>query len=142
MRNFVVIILLLVLGFIFGFTFTEGIGNLLLAAGLVLLFAYAFSWISATIGLVLKDTETVQVSGLVWLFPLMFASSVFVPVTTMPDWLQGFASNQPVTQVVDAVRHLTHGTGSGDAVWWTLMWVVIIMLIFVPLAVWRYRKIQ
>lgn len=74
MRNFVVIILLLVLGFIFGFTFTEGIGNLLLAAGLVLLFAYAFSWISATIGLVLKDTETVQVSGLVWLFPLMFAS--------------------------------------------------------------------
>lgn len=110
--------------------------------GLVLLFAYAFSWISATIGLVLKDTETVQVSGLVWLFPLMFASSVFVPVTTMPDWLQGFASNQPVTQVVDAVRYLTHGTGSGDAVWWTLMWVVIIMLIFVPLAVWRYRKIQ
>jgi ABC-2 type transport system permease protein/oleandomycin transport system permease protein len=111
---------------------------------LILLFAYAFSWISACIGLVLKDSETVQVASFIWVFPLVFASAVFVPVATMPHWLQVFARNQPITQVVTAVRYLTQGTvpNGSSYVWHTLVWVVGILAVFGPIAVWRYRKIQ
>ena len=131
-------------GFLLGFRFTQGWLRFLLAAGLVVVFAYAFSWISAVIGMLLKDSETVQVAGFLWVFPLVFASSVFVPVSTMPSWLQVFARNQPVTQVVNAVRHLTQGNVPNGAsyIWITLLWVVGLIAIFAPLAVWRYRKIQ
>jgi ABC-2 type transport system permease protein/oleandomycin transport system permease protein len=141
-RNVIVITIMMVVGFLLGFRFEEGVANFLLAAGLVILFAFAFSWISATIGLLIKNVETAQVAGFLWVFPLVFASSVFVPTATMPGWLQAFANNQPVSQVVDAVRYLTHGTGSGDAVWYTLLWTVAIVAVFAPIAVWRYRKIQ
>jgi ABC transporter DrrB family efflux protein len=141
-RNVFVITIMCIVGAILGFRFQEGVLYLLAACGLVVLFAYAFSWISATIGLMLRDSETVQVAGFLWVFPLVFASSVFVPVHTMPSWLQVFARNQPVTQVVNAVRYLMHGTGSSVAVWHTLLWIVGLLLVFAPLAVWRYRKTQ
>jgi len=101
-RNIFVIAILAAVGFMLGFGYTEGVIKFLLACGLVVLFAYAFSWVSAVIGLLLRDTETVQVSGFLWVFPLVFASSVFVPTDTMPDWLRAFAENQPVTHVVNA----------------------------------------
>ena len=143
-RNSFVIILMSIVGFILGFRIQEGVLNFVFAAGLVVLFAFAFSWVSAVIGLLLKDSETVQVAGFLWVFPLVFASSVFVPVQTMPSWLQVFARNQPVTQVVNAVRHLTQGNvgDGGTYIWITLLWVVGIIAVFAPLAVWRYRKIQ
>jgi ABC transporter DrrB family efflux protein len=143
-RNTFVIILMSVVGFVLGFRIQEGVINFILAAGLVVLFAFAFSWVSAVIGMFLKDSETVQVAGFLWVFPLVFASSVFVPVQTMPSWLQVFARNQPVSQVVDAVRHLTQGNvveGSSH-IWITLVWIVGIITVFAPIAVWRYRKIQ
>lgn len=141
-RNVAVIIILLAVGFMLGFRFEEGAVNFILAAGLVVFFAFAFSWVSATIGLLLKNVETAQVAGFMWVFPLVFASSVFVPVETMPGWLQAFADNQPVTQVVDSVRYLTHGIGDSGAVWRTLLWSTGIIAVFAPVAVWRYRKIQ
>jgi len=141
-RNIFVLIIMSVVGFLLGFRYHEGSLRFLAACGLVILFAFAFSWISATIGLLLRDSETVQVAGFLWVFPLVFASSVFVPVETMPDWLQVFARNQPVTQVVNAVRYLTQGVGNADAVWHTLIWTLAFVAIFAPLAVWRYRKIQ
>lgn len=143
-RNIFVITLMSGVGFLLGFRFQEGLISFVASLLLVVVFAYSFSWISAVIGLLLKDSETVQVAGFLWVFPLVFASSVFVPVETMPDWLQVFARNQPVTQVVNAVRHLTQG-GVPDGstyIWHTLLWVAGILLVFVPLAVWRYRKIQ
>ena len=141
-RNVFVVIIMLLVGFLLGFRFEQGVLSFVAALGLVILFAYAFSWISATIGLVLRDSETVQVAGFLWVFPLVFASSVFVPVHTMPDWLQVFAKNQPITQVVNAVRYLMFGLGDVSAVWNTLLWVAGLLAVFVPLAVWRYRKIQ
>ncbi len=143
-RNVFVIFLISGVGILLGFRYQRGIGYFLLGAGLIVLFTYAFSWISAVIGLLLRDTETVQVAGFLWVFPLVFASSVFVPVQTMPGWLRVFARNQPVTQVVNAVRHLTQGNViNGNAyIWITLLWVVGIIAVFAPLAVWRYRKIQ
>jgi len=143
-RNIFVLILLSGVGFLLGFDYLRGASYFVMGLGLVVLFAYAFSWVSAVIGLLLRDAETVQVAGFLWVFPLVFASSVFVPVQTMPGWLQAFANNQPVTQVVNAVRHLTQG-GVDDGqkyIWYTLFWVAGIILVFAPLAVWRYRKIQ
>ncbi len=143
-RNVFVVSLISGVGFLLGFDYLRGFGYFVLGLGLIVLFAYAFSWVSAVIGLLLRDAETVQVAGFLWVFPLVFASSVFVPVQTMPGWLQAFANNQPVTQVVNAVRHLTQG-GVDDGqkyIWYTLLWVAGIILVFAPLAVWRYRKIQ
>jgi ABC transporter DrrB family efflux protein len=143
-RNSFVIVLMSFVGFLLGFRIQEGVLNFIFAAGLVVIFAFAFSWVSAVIGLLLKDSETVQVAGFLWVFPLVFASSVFVPVQTMPDWLQVFARNQPVTQVVNAVRHLTQGNvvDGGSYIWITLLWVVGLIAVFAPIAVWRYKKIQ
>lgn len=141
-RNVFVVIIMVLVGFMLGFEFSEGWLWFIAACGLVVLFAFAFSWISAVIGLTLKDSETVQVAGFLWVFPLVFASSVFVPVETMPSWLQVFARNQPVTQVVNAVRYLTQGTGTPDAIWITLLWIFGLLLVFVPVAVWSYRRIK
>lgn len=141
-RNIFVITLMSLVGALLGFRFHEGVPKFLLAISLVLLFAYAVSWISGNVGLLLRDSETVQVAGFLWVFPLVFASSVFVPVDTMPHWLQIFARNQPVTQVVNAVRYLTQGGIGGGSmyVWHTLAWALGIIVIFAPLAVWKYRR--
>lgn len=141
-RNIFVMVLMSTVGALLGFRFHYGAGKFVLALGIVLFFAYAMSWISGNIGLLLKDSETVQVAGFLWVFPLVFASSVFVPVATMPHWLQVFARNQPVTQVVNAVRYLTQG-GLGSSpgnVWHALAWSVGIIVIFAPLAVWQYKR--
>lgn len=143
-RNIFVIILMSTVGFMLGFRFQEGFVKFALGLALVVVFAFAFSWVSAVIGMLLKDSETVQVAGFLWVFPLVFASAVFVPVETMPSWLQVFARNQPVTQVVEAVRHLTQGgvPNGSEYIWHTLLWVVGIIAVFAPLSVWLYRKIQ
>lgn len=143
-RNVFVITLMSIVGFLLGFRFHRGWLLFLAAVGLIILFAFAFSWISANVGLALRDSETVQVAGFLWVFPLVFASSVFVPVSSMPHWLQVFARNQPITQVVNAVRDLTHGGvyGGGQYLWHTLLWIVGILIVMVPLAAWRFEKIE
>ncbi|MBI3572720.1 MAG: ABC transporter permease, partial [Candidatus Kerfeldbacteria bacterium] len=140
MRNLLVICIMLGVGSIIGFRFHHGWGFGLLAIPIALLFAYAFSWISLIIGLFVRDPETAQTTGFIWVFPLVFASSVFVPTKTMPHWLQLFANNQPVTQTVNAIRYLTEGIGSSHAVWYSILWAVGILVVFVPIAVMRYRK--
>jgi ABC transporter DrrB family efflux protein len=141
-RNIFVMTLMCIVGTMLGFRFHYGFPKFLFAIFLVLFFAYAMSWISANIGLLLRDSETVQVAGFLWVFPLVFASSVFVPVSTMPSWLQVFAANQPVTQVVNSVRYLTQGgvPNGPTYVWHSLMWTIGIILVFAPLAVYKYKR--
>lgn len=143
-RNLFVIILMGLVGALLGFRTDQAVLGVIGAVVLVLFFAYAFSWISACVGMLVKDAETVQVAGFLWVFPLVFASAVFVPIQTMPSWLQVFARNQPVTQVVTAVRYLTHGgiPDGSSYIWHTVLWAVGILIVFVPIAVWRYKKIQ
>lgn len=140
LRNLLVIAIMLGVGSLIGFRFHFGWVHGLLAVPIALLFSYAFSWISLTIGLLVRDAETAQTAGFIWVFPLVFASSVFVPTDSMPHWLQVFANNQPVTQTVNAIRYLTEGIGSSSAVWYSILWAIGIMAIFVPLAIYRYRK--
>ncbi len=139
-RNLFVVSLMTAVGTMIGFRFQAGAGRALGALILAVLLGFAFSWISAFIGLAVRHTEAVQVAGFVWLFPLIFASSAFVPVQTMPGWLQAFARVSPITVAVDAVRALTSGGPVVTPVLQSLGWIVAILVVFVPLAVHRYRR--
>jgi ABC-type multidrug transport system permease subunit len=103
-RNVVVLGLLIGVGCAVGFRIRHGVGPFLLAAILALGFAFAMSWIFCLIGLAAANSETAQLIAFPVLFPLSFVSSAFVPVSSMPGWLQTFAAHQPVTYTADAVR--------------------------------------
>jgi ABC-2 type transport system permease protein/oleandomycin transport system permease protein len=141
-RNIFVVSLMVIVGYLIGFSFTQGFAKATLSIVLVVTFGYAFTWISATIGLAIKDVESVQAASFIWLFPLTFASSAFVPVETMPSWLAWFARNNPVTQVVNGARYLIVGEPYGfpaDVVR-GFGWAIVLLVIFIPLAVNRYRR--
>jgi ABC transporter DrrB family efflux protein len=139
-RNLFVVCLMLVVGALVGFRFHAGFLAAVGAVGLALAFGLAFSWISALIGLSVRDVESAQAAGFVWVFPLVFASSAFVPVESMPGWLQAFADVNPVTITVNALRALTLGGPTARPVLEALAWIVGILAVFVPLAVNRYRR--
>jgi ABC transporter DrrB family efflux protein len=139
-RNLFVVSLMLVVGTLVGFRFHAGVVPALGAVGLALAFGLAFSWISALIGLSVRDVESAQAAGFVWVFPLVFASSAFVPVASMPGWLQGFAKANPITNTVDALRVLCLGGPTVRPVLQAVAWIAGILLVFVPLAVNRYRR--
>lgn len=140
-RNFVVILLMIVVGVIIGFRFGAGLPEILVGLIIAGAFGVAFSWIAGIIGMITKDSETAQVAGFLWTFPLVFASSVFVPVESMPSWLQVFAEHQPITQAVNALRYLLIDVGDTTYVWKTVIWIVGIIAIAAPIAIIRYRKI-
>jgi ABC-2 type transport system permease protein/oleandomycin transport system permease protein len=141
-RNVFVVILMTVVGVLVGFEpLTGGLPAYLLMLVIVVLFGYAFSWISAFIGLQVKDPESVQAAGFIWIFPLTFASSAFVPVDTMPEWLQPIAEINPVTVTVNASRTLLSGTATLDTILPPLFWIALILIVFVPLSVRAYRRV-
>ncbi|HXO08723.1 MAG TPA: ABC transporter permease [Solirubrobacteraceae bacterium] len=140
LTNLITLIVMLALGLAVGFRPTQPIYEIALAFALVLGFAYVFSWISAFIGVKVRDPETAQSVGFIWVFPLVFASSAFVPTDSLPGAVHAFAAVNPVTMVVDAARDLT--IGHGDAlhpVLGTLAWLVVLLLVFVPLSVRAFR---
>lgn len=140
-RNILVMILMVSVALILGFRPDGGVLNIALAMALIALFGFAFSWISAAIGLAVKNSETAQVAGFIWVFPLVFASSIFVPIETMPNWLQAFAEISPITVTVNTVRALMLGNQVGDNLWQSLVWIFGILIDFSLLAVLRYRKL-
>ncbi|HTU95119.1 MAG TPA: ABC transporter permease [Solirubrobacteraceae bacterium] len=139
--NAVTVILMLGLGIAVGFRPTQPVYDVALALVIVLAFAYVFSWISAYIGISVRDPEAAQSVGFIWVFPLVFASSAFVPTSSMPGALHWFADINPVTLTVNAARALTIGDGPalGPALG-TLAWLVGLLLVFVPLAVRAFRR--
>jgi len=140
LRNIVVVAIMLVYGYILGFRFSDGFWNAVLMIVIVLLFGFSLSWVSAFTGMKAKDAETAQLSSFVFIFPLVFASAAFVPVSTMPTWLQHFANNQPITFAVNAARHFALGSPMDGALWKLLLWIAGILLIFIPLSIYTYRK--
>jgi ABC-2 type transport system permease protein/oleandomycin transport system permease protein len=140
-RNVFVVLLMTLVGTIIGFRFHGGFLPALAGLGVAVVFGLAFSWISAFIGMSVRDPEAAQAAGFVWVFPLIFASSAFVPVQTMPSWLQAFARNNPITQTVNAIRALTQGGPVWHPLWITLAWIIAILAVFIPLSVRRYRRV-
>jgi ABC transporter DrrB family efflux protein len=132
---------LLAVGFVAGFNITTGAGEIALGIVLLLFFGYAFSWVFALVGLYSSTPETANSIGFTAIFPLTFASAIFVPAESMPDGLREFAQANPFTTVTDALRHLWLGTPANTDVWMSFVWCTVILAVFAPLAVNRYRKV-
>jgi ABC transporter DrrB family efflux protein len=139
-RMTVTIVIVLAVGYAVGFRFTNGVGPAILMVLLSIVFGVAICCISAFTGLAIGDEESVQAFGLIWLFPVTFLSSAFVPISTMPGWLQAFANNQPVTYVVDTMRALALGGPVQANLWKSVAWLAGIFIVFLPLAVRAYRR--
>jgi ABC-2 type transport system permease protein/oleandomycin transport system permease protein len=139
-RNVFVLALMTAVGFAVGFHLHGGVPRFLLALLLILLFGYCLSWIFATVGLVVGNPETAQAAAFPILAPLVFASSAFVPVASMPDWLQVWAKHQPVSVTITAARDLVLGTPAAHDVAVALLWMAGILVVCIPLAVTRYRR--
>jgi len=139
-RMTVTILIIIGVGYAVGFRFLNGFFPAVAMILLAIVFGVAICCISAFTGLAIGDEETVQAFGLIWLFPLTFLSSAFVPIETMPGWLQAFANNQPVTYVVDTMRALALGGPVEANLWKSLAWLAGIFVVFLPLAVRAYRR--
>jgi ABC transporter DrrB family efflux protein len=132
--------ILIVTGLIIGFSFHSSAGEIIAGIALLLLFGYAFSWVFALLGMVVSSPEAANSLGFMLVFPLTFISSAFVPVASMPSGLRWFAEINPFTITVDAMRALWLGAPAGNNVWGAVVWSFVIIAVFAPLAVWRYRK--
>ena len=140
-RNVFVVLLMVAVGFAVGFRVHTGLWGLIAGLLLLLFFGYALSWIFATIGLWVGDPETAQAAAFPLIAPLVFASSLFVPIEDMPSRLQPWAEHQPVSVTATAVRDLMlGGTDTAYHVAQSLAWCVAILLVFAPLAIRRYRR--
>ena len=139
--------LMIFVGYIIGFR-PSGVPQLLLGLLLALMFGYSISWVFAAIGLFGRTPEAAQSASFLLAFPFVFASSVFVPVQSMPGWLQVFAENQPVSVLATTVRGLTIGVEalpSGKTiegmVALSIAWIIGIFVVASPLSVSLYRRI-
>lgn len=159
-RNGFVISLMVIMGFLMGFRYQTSFFGFIAGLAVAMIFAYSLSWIMAAIGLAVKSPEAAQSAVFLPVFPLVFASSVFVPTQTMPDWLRVFAEVQPITVTTNALRGLMLGRdalaefGPGinpaqalaDApsvegqVLLSLFWSIAILIVFIPLSVRVYRR--
>lgn len=137
--NLLSLLILLATALIIGFSFDAGVGEIIAGIGLLMLFGYAFSWVFALLGLMVSSPESANSLGFLAVFPLTFISSAFVPVESMPGGLAWFAEINPFTIVVDAMRALWLDAPAGDAVWGAVVWSLVILAVFAPLAVRRYR---
>jgi len=140
-RNILIIFLMIAVGYLIGFRFYGGAAGAVACIAVVAAFGFALSWIFAFVALTVRSTETAQTAGFVVIFPLVFASSVFVPVATFPDWLQTFAKINPVTVTADAARSFAfYGTPASLGA--AAAWIGGLLAVFIPLSVWRYRRIS
>ena len=134
-------------GFAVGFRISGSTPDAVAAFGLTVLYGFAFVWLFIAMGLFAGSPQAAQ--GLSFLvFPLSFVSSAYVPVSTMPGWMQGFANNQPMTLMCNTVRLLTGGPAAQQLLghpvsyylWPSLAWTVGIILVFAPVATWKLKR--
>jgi ABC-2 type transport system permease protein len=136
-----------VVSFLVGFRVHDGLNNALIAAALIIVFVFAFEWVFITMGLYSGNPQAAQGMSMI-LVPFTFVSSAYVPVESMPGWLQAVAENQPVTFMTDAVRSLTGGATAEamlghDAsyfVFRSLVWSAVIVVLFGTIGILRYRR--
>ncbi len=138
--NSISVVILVVTGLIIGFSFNAPVLHIIGGFLLLLLFGYAFSWVFAFVGLVASTPESANSVGFIAVFPLTFISSAFVPPATMPAVLRAFAKVNPFTIIVNAMRSLWIGTPAANNVWGAVVWALVILVVFAPLAVARYRR--
>jgi ABC transporter DrrB family efflux protein len=138
--NSLSVVVLLTTGLIIGFSFHANVLEIVAGLGILILFGYAFSWVFALLGMLVSSPEAANSLGFIAVFPLTFISSAFVPTDSMPAALQWFAEINPFTIVVNAIRALWVGAPAGNYVWGAVVWSLVILAVFAPLAVRRYRR--
>jgi ABC-2 type transport system permease protein len=154
-KNLILLSIVIVIGYLVGFRFSNGLLNALGMLVLVLSVGFTFSWMSACIGLALKEVEAVQAASFTWIFPVVFVSSAFVPVAGMASFLQVIARNNPVTHWCNLARYLAIGKVAildpvthqpidtfGGLVLKSALWIAGLLIVFVPLAIRLYRKLR
>ena len=139
-RNVLILALMIGIGYLIGFSFHGGALQAIASIAVVSAFGFALSWIFAFVALTVRGAEAAQAAGFVAIFPLVFASSVFVPVASMPNWLRTFAQASPVTLTADSARSYTLTRGVPSSLGETAVWVGGLLAVFIPLCVWRYRR--
>lgn len=132
--------LLLGVGSILGFRIGTSWLGLVGAVVLLLVFALAFSWVPVLVGLLARDAEHVQIFGFTAMFPLTFVSNVFVPVESMPGWLQAVVNLNPVTNLAEATRGLMVGGPVAEPVTQSLLWAAALVAVFGPLSMWAFKR--
>jgi ABC-2 type transport system permease protein len=126
-------------GVLLGFRPDAGVVGVALAIALLLVFSFSLSWVWTAVGLKLPTPDSVMQVSMTILFPLTMASSVFVPVDTMPGWLQAVVKVNPVTHLADAARGLMHGGVAGSDLLWVLGWSAVFVAVFAPLTMRLYN---
>lgn len=139
-RNLISGVIMIGVAYIVDFRPTASLTDWLAIIGLLLLFTFAVSWLSAILGLIAKSVEAVQWMSFLIIFPLTFASAAFVPTNTMVPALRFFAENQPVTHVIEAIRALMIGTPIGNHATLSIIWFGTIALVSMPIATYLFRK--
>jgi ABC-2 type transport system permease protein len=139
-RNGISTIIMIIVGIIMGFRPEASLTEWALIGALLIVFTLTFSWLSAIMGVLAKSVEGVQWLSFIIVFPLTFASSAFVPTDSMNKYLKWFAENQPITQVIEAIRALFLGTPLGNHAWLAMVWCVAIMAVSIPLAGWLFKR--
>jgi ABC-2 type transport system permease protein len=154
-KNFMLVVVMVTIGYVVGFRFQEGLLKALGVVVLVVAVGFTFSWISATIGLAIKQVEAVQAAIFTLIFPIVFVSAAFVPVAGMSHYLQPIASHNPVTYWCDLARYLSIGdialintatglpkyTSVGQLTFYAIAWIVGLLAVFVPLSIRLYRRL-
>ena len=139
-RMLITILIIVAVGYAVGFRFSGGVIPAILMVILATVFGLAVCCVSAYTGLAIGDEESVQAFGMIWLFPMTFVSSAFVPIASMPGWLQAFAKNQPITDVIDTMRGMALGQPYATNLLKSVAWLAGTFIIFLPLAIRAYRR--
>ncbi len=139
-KNLLSFVIMLIIAFAVGFRFEGSLAEALLASLLLLLFAYALSWVHALIGMSVKSVEAANSGGFMWMFPMTFVSSAFVDPASMPDWLEPVADANPFTKVTNASRALYNGLPVGNLAWQSLAWSLGIIAVFSFLSMRKFRN--
>lgn len=138
--NLLSLTILVGVGLLVGFGFNASVGSILLGVLLMLMLGYAFSWVFAYIGLIASTPESANAFGFMFIFPLTFISSAFVPIESMPSALEAFANVNPFTTAVDAMRHLWQGAPANSDVWVAFLWTIGITVAFAFIATAKYKR--
>jgi ABC transporter DrrB family efflux protein len=146
-KNFILLLVVIGIGYLVGFSFQEGFLNALAMIVLVMAISFAFSWVMATIALAVKKLEAVQAAAFTGIFPVVFMSSALVPVQGMDQWVQAIARNNPITHWANLARvftvgqYPTSGGSTEELILISLVWIIGLLAIFMPLSIRLYSKL-
>jgi ABC transporter DrrB family efflux protein len=138
-RNAVSLLVMIAAAVAIGFRFNGSAAQVLGGVALLLLFGFAFTWVSALIGLASGTAEAANAFGFIWL-PFIFVSSAFVPVESMPGWMQAYAEHSPITVTVNTLRAWFNGQPASSQAGQALAWCIGVLVVFLPLAVRKYQN--